>query len=81
MSATLKFVRPEDQAILREYLEDEGTVLIMNEALKTRAIELGYRDGDQLDGYDFGGEADRAVEMASSEQHLAFEFMRNDPAE
>tara|TARA_B100002049_G_scaffold45730_1_gene31928 strand:+ start:20544 stop:20789 length:246 start_codon:yes stop_codon:yes gene_type:complete len=79
MSATLKFVKPEHEDILREYLDNEGVVLVFGKEAQQDAIKHGYEDNEELDGYDFGGEADIFVEKASNKSHNAFNFMAENP--
>lgn len=73
MSATARYVKPEHADILRDYLSDEGVALIMPEA-QEEAKSAGIEDNDYLDDYDFGGEADRMVEVVSDSDHMVFAF-------
>ena len=69
MAAYVKFVKKEHEEILREYLDNEGVVLIFPEAQKY-AKEMH----DELIDYSFGGEADTFVDKVWDEEHFFFEI-------
>ena len=81
MSATLKFVKPEHEDILREYLDQYGVILLFGEESQQKAMDHGYEDDDELVDYEFGGSPDMSVEKVSHESHHALNFMSENPKE
>lgn len=72
MSTTIRFVKPEHEEILRDYLADSGVSLIFGSDTQAHFEENDITDGDEINDYDFGGEADIYVERVSTpEHHLA----------
>lgn len=68
--AVLRFVPKSDWEVLKNYLNDKGVILIPEE--NTKGIEKlkQYELDDYEDvWYDFGGEADIWVDIASHEDH------------
>lgn len=71
MGAYVKFVKPEHVEIIEEYLDEEGVVLVMPE-MHELAEDRGFEDGQLEMSYDFGGEADRWVDIVRNKHHLLF---------
>lgn len=81
MSTTLKFVKPEHEDILREYLDQDGVILLFSEEAQQKAMDHGYENDDELVDYDFGGNPDMVIEKVSYESHHALNFMSENPKE
>lgn len=70
MGAYVKVMKEEDYATLMSYLEDDGVVLITEETAERLKEETGKElDGSFIDDYDFGGEADKFIDIVHSEEH------------
>lgn len=71
MAATVRFVKPEHEEVIREYIKpsETGIILVMpkaiNEFKKKNIID------DQVIEYDFGGDSDYAVDVVEDETHYA----------
>lgn len=77
MSAYVKVIEEKDYLTLKTYLERDGVVLVSPEMARKLEEETGKEiDGLFLDRYDFGGEADKFVDLIQSEQHFAVEAIR-----
>lgn len=79
MAATVKFVKPEHEEILRQYIptgDDEGVVLVFGkenqESLKEKEIE-----DQEFVPYDFGGNADCWIDTITNKQHTFFTFVKD----
>lgn len=55
MSTTIRFVKPEHEEILRDYLADSGVSLIFGSDTQAHFEENDITDGDEIDDYDFVG--------------------------
>ena len=74
MSAYIKVIAEEDLPVLQKYLDDDGVILIHKIVADKLEKEVGYSvDGIFLPGYDFGGEADKWVDIICDEQHFAYQ--------
>lgn len=74
MSAYVRVVDEQDWPILRKYLDADGVVLVSKDvAEKFMKQGAGSVDGRYLDGNDFGGDADKFVDIVTSEGHYAAE--------
>ena len=77
MAAYVKFVKPEHADIIREYLSEEGTILVMPEMQKT-LINMGI-DCSSVEryptDYDFGGESDKMVDIVSNDDHYFINYL------
>lgn len=79
MSAFVRVVEEQDWPILRKYLDEDGVVLVSRDvADKLQEQETGSIDGRYIDCYDFGGEADKFVDIVTSEGHYFVEKMLAD---
>lgn len=74
MAATLRIITKEQEQILDTLLEGDGVVLMTEEAAKQIAKQLGVSPEElnelYVDSYDYGGEADKWVDIVRSEEHL-----------
>lgn len=70
MAAKVKIVPTKDWEIIREYLNEEGVLLIPENIAKEQNVE--YLNGKNID-YDFGGEADCWIDIAASKKHTFFQ--------
>lgn len=79
MSAYIKVVEEQDWPVLRKYLDKDGVVLVSKDvAEKLKRQGTGSIDGRYFDGYDFGGDADKFVDIVTSEEHYAVKMMLAD---
>lgn len=79
MSAYIKVVEEQDWPVLRKYLDEDGVVLVSKDvAEKLKRQGAGSIDGRYFDGYDFGGDADKFVDIVTSEEHYAVKMMLAD---
>uniref|UniRef100_UPI004026CB10 hypothetical protein n=1 Tax=Candidatus Fimivicinus sp. TaxID=3056640 RepID=UPI004026CB10 len=77
MSAYIRIIREEDLPIIRDYLDREGVVLISPSVAQTIEKRLGRSiDGEILDGYNFGGEADISIDFVASPSHFVVEYIK-----
>lgn len=64
---SIQFVSPEHAEILRHYLDDDATILVMPE-MHDRATQAGFQDGDPIPE-DYSEISDRVVDIVSSPTH------------
>lgn len=80
MSANVKFVSPEDEAVLRKYFkkenENEGVCLIFGKECQDKLTEAGIEDGELVD-YDFGCDADVWLDTVSRPDHTFMDSVLN----
>lgn len=69
MSTIVRFVKPEHEEILRDYLSDDGVSLIFGQEAQKHFADHDIEDGDEVEDYDFGGDADILVERVSTKEH------------
>ncbi|KZX78308.1 hypothetical protein A3715_19350 [Oleiphilus sp. HI0009] len=71
MGAKIRFVAPEHEEIIKEYLQDDGVILVMTNTTE-KAVDAGVEDGDEID-YEFGGEANYLVDVVCYKDHSFFD--------
>lgn len=81
MPAVIKHVKSDHLAILRQYLSDDGVVLILGSKEQAEANALGYEHDTVASNYVPADEADSFVELAKDSNHHLFEHMRENPIE
>jgi hypothetical protein len=81
MPAVIKHVKPDHVAILKQYLNVDGAVLIFGSKEQEEATALGYGHDTVAENYISGDEPDAFVELAKDSDHHLFEFMRENPIE
>lgn len=79
MAATLRIITKEQEQLLNTLLEGEGIVLMTEDAAKQVAKQLGVSPEElnelYVDSYDYGGEADKWVDVVRSEEHLFVDYL------
>ena len=79
MGAFVHVIDEKDFPILKKYLDEEGVVLISPSLAEKLEAESGISlDGQLLDKYDFGGDADMYVDLVSSMEHYAAEAIKEE---
>lgn len=74
MSAFIRVVEEKDWPILGKYLDEDGVILVSKQIADQLEEKIGRPiDGEYLDGYNFGGDADQFVEMVCNEHHYSFQ--------
>lgn len=69
--ATVRFVKPEHVAIMRDYLgsNDGGAVVLIYPEMQEAVAAQGVDDEDDVD-YDFGGgDSDLQIDVIASKEH------------
>lgn len=79
MAATLRIITKEQEQMLNTLLEGEGIVLMTEEAAERVAKQLSSSPEElnelYVDSYDYGGEADKWVDVVRSEEHLFVDYL------
>lgn len=81
MAGILRIMKPEEEKVINRLLADEGVVLVTEAAATQIAAKLGIvqeeLDELYLDTYDYGGEADKWVDIVRSEDHICTDYIEN----
>lgn len=81
MAGILRIMTSDEEKLINRLLMDEGIVLITEAAAVQIAAELEIEkeklDELYLDAYDYGGEADKWVDIVRSEDHLCVDYIRD----
>jgi len=73
VSVYVKVIAEEDLPVLQKYLNDDGVILIHKIIADKLERVLGHSAEETfLPEYDFGGEADKWVDIICDEQHFAY---------
>ncbi|EGR3229389.1 hypothetical protein ACXHQ0_16455 [Vibrio antiquarius] len=68
MSTTVKFVKPEHEEILREYLDKSNVALVFGKELQEKLESKDIEDGEEVD-YDPSMSSDVIVEVVTTTEH------------
>ncbi|HDV5593716.1 TPA: hypothetical protein RI785_002434 [Vibrio cholerae] len=68
MSTTIKFVKPEHEEILREYLDKNNVALVFGKELQEKLESKDIEDGEEVD-YDPSMSSDVIVEVVTTTKH------------
>ncbi len=71
MSTVVKFVEPEHEAILRQYLDGKNVTLVFGKELQDALDAKDLGDGEEIDYEASTLYSDVIVEMAESKDHPA----------
>lgn len=74
----VRYVKPEHVEILRDYLNsaDAGAVVLVYPEMQSAVAEHAIEDGDNVEDYNFGGEADFVVDAVTNHQAYFMTHLR-----
>lgn len=80
MAATLRIMSSEEEAVINRLLEGDGVVLMTQDAAvkiaETLDITVDELNERYLDSYDYGGDADKWVDVVRTEDHILTDFLK-----
>lgn len=80
MAATIRIMSLEEEAVINRLLEGDGVVLMTQDAAvkiaQTLDITVDELNERYLDSYDYGGDADKWVDVVRTEDHILSDFLK-----
>lgn len=81
MVAIIRVINKEEEQVINRLLAGEGVVLITEDAAEIIAADIGISKEDlnekYLDSYDYGGDADKWVDVVRTEEHILVDYLKN----
>ena len=80
MAAIIRVINKEEEQLINCLLEGEGVVLVTEEVAEIIAADMGISKEDlnekYSDSYDYGGDADKWVDVVRTEDHILVDFLK-----
>lgn len=82
MAGVLRIIHPDEEKIINRLLSGEGIVLIpeklARELAKQMNVEYDELEEMYLDAYDYGGEADKWVDIVRTMDHICIDYIQQE---